>query len=115
MFSVLLISVRSLRLMRVSGIVMFISVFYMLVFFFFQAEDGIRDVAVTGVQTCALPISVGMISTISPTAHFPLPWDESIFQKLKEDNDRELEEFQKEEDEAVEKAGDTEIDRKSVV
>src|SRR2546429_5291406 len=27
-------------------------------FFFFQAEDGIRDVAVTGVQTCALPIFV---------------------------------------------------------
>src|SRR2546422_289724 len=27
-------------------------------FFFFQAEDGIRDVAVTGVQTCALPISM---------------------------------------------------------
>src|SRR2546429_2062941 len=26
-------------------------------YFFFQAEDGIRDVAVTGVQTCALPIS----------------------------------------------------------
>src|SRR5205809_607316 len=25
-------------------------------YFFFQAEDGIRDVAVTGVQTCALPI-----------------------------------------------------------
>src|SRR3989449_2807081 len=28
----------------------------MFFFFFFQAEDGIRDVAVTGVQTCALPI-----------------------------------------------------------
>src|SRR5690554_6999534 len=28
------------------------------VFFFFQAEDGIRDADVTGVQTCALPISV---------------------------------------------------------
>src|SRR2546427_3567322 len=27
-----------------------------LVFFFFQAEDGIRDLTVTGVQTCALPI-----------------------------------------------------------
>src|SRR2546422_415875 len=27
-------------------------------FFFFQAEDGIRDVAVTGVQTCALPICI---------------------------------------------------------
>src|SRR5205809_5394573 len=34
-------------------------------FFFFQAEDGIRDVAVTGVQTCALPIS-------APPAHPPL-------------------------------------------
>src|SRR3989475_12443895 len=31
------------------------SVFF--VFFFFQAEDGIRDLTVTGVQTCALPIS----------------------------------------------------------
>src|SRR5256885_10108404 len=29
----------------------------MFVFFFFQAEDGIRDYKVTGVQTCALPIS----------------------------------------------------------
>src|SRR2546425_3130261 len=28
----------------------------MLAFFFFQAEDGIRDKLVTGVQTCALPI-----------------------------------------------------------
>src|SRR5260370_30333715 len=27
-------------------------------FFFFQAEDGIRDSSVTGVQTCALPISL---------------------------------------------------------
>src|SRR2546421_12375095 len=27
-------------------------------FFFFQAEDGIRDLIVTGVQTCALPISM---------------------------------------------------------
>src|SRR5205823_7994261 len=32
--------------------------------FFFQAEDGIRDKLVTGVQTCALPIS-------SFTVHFP--------------------------------------------
>src|SRR5256885_13232594 len=35
------------------------------VFFFFQAEDGIRDYKVTGVQTCALPISpyIGMIAS----------------------------------------------------
>src|SRR2546429_2487889 len=30
--------------------------------FFFQAEDGIRDVAVTGVQTCALPICLPLPS-----------------------------------------------------
>src|SRR2546427_3370440 len=29
---------------------------YFILFFFFQAEDGIRDLTVTGVQTCALPI-----------------------------------------------------------
>src|SRR5690349_23554459 len=29
---------------------------YIVFFFFFQAEDGIRDLYVTGVQTCALPI-----------------------------------------------------------
>src|SRR5207248_5136729 len=29
------------------------------IYFFFQAEDGIRDRTVTGVQTCALPISSG--------------------------------------------------------
>src|SRR5256886_5516827 len=32
----------------------------MLSFFFFQAEDGIRDLTVTGVQTCALPISINL-------------------------------------------------------
>src|SRR5699024_11953988 len=32
-------------------------------FFFFQAEDGIRDRNVTGVQTCALPILLDFIST----------------------------------------------------
>src|SRR6266853_5670278 len=31
----------------------------LLFFFFFQAEDGIRDLTVTGVQTCALPIYGG--------------------------------------------------------
>src|SRR6266496_6084183 len=33
----------------------------MILFFFFQAEDGIRDLYVTGVQTCALPISVFVV------------------------------------------------------
>ena len=39
-----------------------------ILFFFFQAEDGIRDWSVTGVQTCALPISTKLStsSTITP-------------------------------------------------
>src|SRR6266576_2066261 len=44
-------------------------------FFFFQAEDGIRDLYVTGVQTCALPISAyrarAMRSSAPPN---PNPW-----------------------------------------
>src|SRR5688500_20368273 len=39
-----------------------------LLFFFFQAEDGIRDYKVTGVQTCALPISSPVISCASAAA-----------------------------------------------
>src|SRR5256886_2005362 len=35
----------------------FLHYMFFLFFFFFQAEDGIRDLTVTGVQTCALPIS----------------------------------------------------------
>src|SRR3989440_4366886 len=33
-------------------------------FFFFQAEDGIRDLIVTGVQTCALPISADNVAAV---------------------------------------------------
>src|SRR5690606_40003757 len=55
-------------------------------FFFFQAEDGIRDFHVTGVQTCALPISLslpvyalaiaqGVIAAIVTAAFgFSRPW-----------------------------------------
>src|SRR5438445_2388540 len=41
-------------------------------FFFFQAEDGIRDIGVTGVQTCALPISSAQAEgqATSSTARF---------------------------------------------
>src|SRR2546430_3333558 len=35
-----------------------------LIFFFFQAEDGIRDLTVTGVQTCALPILQSLSATM---------------------------------------------------
>src|SRR5690554_7626723 len=36
-------------------------------FFFFQAEDGIRDADVTGVQTCALPILRFLCQAVFPT------------------------------------------------
>src|SRR2546427_1522322 len=39
-------------------------------FFFFQAEDGIRDLTVTGVQTCALPISYPLPSGCPGTLWF---------------------------------------------
>src|SRR5690606_39365775 len=40
-----------------SIICLFLHCYFLSFFFFFQAEDGIRDFHVTGVQTCALPIS----------------------------------------------------------
>src|SRR5256885_8794257 len=53
-------------------------------FFFFQAEDGIRDYKVTGVQTCALPIFVSLARLPlcalllyllkSVPGHFPEPY-----------------------------------------
>src|SRR5256886_6489183 len=43
---------------------------YLYFFFFFQAEDGIRDLTVTGVQTCALPISVEAVSAPPATREF---------------------------------------------
>src|SRR5690606_40475287 len=39
------------------------------IIFFFQAEDGIRDFHVTGVQTCALPISDTQTTTIRAAIH----------------------------------------------
>src|SRR5438046_3360129 len=47
----------------------FVMFFIFYVFFFFQAEDGIRDWSVTGVQTCALPIFKmldGWMATLRP-------------------------------------------------
>src|SRR2546430_8190917 len=43
------------------------------VVFFFQAEDGIRDLTVTGVQTCALPISLSLVAMLMATLFAPGP------------------------------------------
>src|SRR5574340_1411272 len=52
-----------LEFFRGAGILLFF-------FFFFQAEDGIRDLLVTGVQTCALPISRGCSRAAAPVCGF---------------------------------------------
>ncbi|KOS17373.1 putative 26S proteasome regulatory subunit rpn7 [Escovopsis weberi] len=52
---------------------------------------------------------VGMVATKLPATTISLPWDEELYTKLKEENDKELAGFQKEEDEAEEQAGDTEV------
>src|SRR5256885_4798000 len=52
-------------------LVLFIFFLYMIMiyffFFFFQAEDGIRDYKVTGVQTCALPIYGKRVDVVAVT------------------------------------------------
>src|SRR5947209_14709507 len=52
--------------------------------FFFQAEDGIRDIGVTGVQTCALPIYQGQLNpqgnTINGQWHLITVKDKGTFE-----------------------------------
>ncbi|KAK7422265.1 proteasome regulatory particle subunit [Neonectria magnoliae] len=77
--------------------------------------DGILNTIGEGGATApGKPLSrksslVGMIATKPTATTITLPWDEGLYNQLKEDNDRELAEFQKEEEEAEEQAGDTEI------
>src|SRR5690349_19808494 len=50
--------------------------------FFFQAEDGIRDLYVTGVQTCALPIFAKQSKNFPPGFAYAYPNDSTAFIKL---------------------------------
>src|SRR5207237_7476333 len=56
MYYVLILIVNCLVFIIYFFYIFYLLVFFLLFFFFFQAEDGIRDSSVTGVQTCALPI-----------------------------------------------------------
>src|SRR5690606_40144112 len=47
---------------------------YLVYCFFFQAEDGIRDFHVTGVQTCALPISDDLALTVALAIFIIVVW-----------------------------------------
>src|SRR2546427_7984833 len=65
--------------------------------FFFQAEDGIRDLTVTGVQTCALPISSHVRSLVPQSRvewaeraqGFPVRGDQQVHIALERDVERE--------------------------
>src|SRR5690349_24723590 len=46
-----------------------------IIFFFFQAEDGIRDLYVTGVQTCALPIYIATSVDVGGHDHHDMAFD----------------------------------------
>src|SRR5699024_11337275 len=48
-------------------------IYYSIHFFFFQAEDGIRDRNVTGVQTCALPIC-DRLSIVGKSPQISISW-----------------------------------------
>lgn len=50
-----------------------------------------------------------MLATRNPSLDAPLAWDEQLYARLQADNDQELDAIQKEEDEAAEKAGETEV------
>ncbi|OAL44774.1 26S proteasome regulatory subunit RPN7 [Pyrenochaeta sp. DS3sAY3a] len=52
---------------------------------------------------------VNMLATRNTSSEVPLPWDEKLYELLKAENEKELEAIQKEEDEASEKAGETEV------
>lgn len=50
-----------------------------------------------------------MVARRRGSGTFDFPWDDQLYEKLKAENEEELENFQKEEEEAEEKAGETEV------
>ncbi|KAF2647888.1 26S proteasome regulatory subunit RPN7 [Lophiostoma macrostomum CBS 122681] len=50
-----------------------------------------------------------LLATKNPSLEVSLPWDEKLYESLRAENEKELEAIQKEEDEAAEKAGETEV------
>lgn len=53
--------------------------------------------------------SIGMVASKTASSIHQMPWDESLYESLKKDNDEELEKYKKEEEDAEENAGDSEI------
>ena len=74
--------------------------------------EGVLNVVGEGSAGRPAPVKSRRASIIggnAPAKGMQIPWDEQLYERLKKENDEELESFQKEEDEAAEKAGDTEV------
>lgn len=74
-------------------------------------EGVLNGINEGGASVPGKPISrkSSMVASKMAGTSVSLPWDEDLYNKLTEENDKELEAFQKEEDDAVEQAGDTEV------
>lgn len=77
-------------------------------------EGLLNAVADSGGSASTKPSSrksslVGMVANRTLTSGVDFHWDQELYTRLKEDNDKELAGLQKEEDEAVEQAGETEV------
>ena len=78
--------------------------------------EGILNASGEGsVRKTTVPVSrkpngaASMIARRRSSGTFSFPWDEALYEKLKAENEEELETFQKEEEDAEEKAGETEV------
>jgi len=78
--------------------------------------DGILNVSGEGTaESPSIPNSrrlngaASMVARRRNSVSYDFPWDEAFYEKLKAENEEELETFQKEEDEAAESAGETEV------
>jgi len=55
------------------------------------------------------PSAAGMLASKHAIPRIDLPWDKALYEKLRKENEEELEGYKKEEKEAAEKAGETEV------
>ena len=72
-----------------------------------SGEGTARKTSVPASRKANGPASMVALRRSSGT--FGFPWDEALYEKLKAENEEELESFQKEEEDAEEKAGETEV------
>ena len=72
-----------------------------------SGEGSVRRPSVTGSRKAHSASSI--LGSRKGTIDFDFPWDEQLYEKLKADNEQESESITKEEEEAAEKAGDTEV------